>query len=72
MLENRAVELKSAQERASEGELGLIDAEILRKADLLEALPQPPEASTPGTAASQTVAPSAVVAPRAPRGPAFY
>lgn len=69
VLENRAAELKSAQERASEGGLGLIDAEILRKAYLLEALPQPPEASAPGTAASQTAAPSAVVAQRAPRWP---
>lgn len=73
VLEKRAAELKSAQERSSEGELGLIDAEILRKADLLEALPQPPEATTPRAAASQTVAPGASV-PRlpVPRGPAFH
>lgn len=73
VLEKRAAELKSAQERSSEGELGLIDAEILRKADLLEALPHPPEAPTSRAAASEAVAPCASV-PRlpVPRGPAFH
>lgn len=73
VLEKRAAELKSAQQRASEAELALIDAEILRKAALLEALPQPTEAPTPRAAPSQGVAPSAP-APRPPvsRGPAFH
>ncbi len=68
VLEKRAEELKSAKLRASEGELSQIDSDILRKADLIDALPQPPQVSTPEVSAPEAVAASSLV----PRPPSFH
>ena len=73
VLEKRAAELKSAQERASESELSAIDAEILTKADLLADLPHPSEAVAPQPADHKPVAPPTLLpVPPVPRGPKFH
>lgn len=68
VLEKRAKELRSAKLRASEQELSQIDSEIFRKADLIDALPQPPQVSTPEVSAPEAVAASPLV----PRPPSFH
>lgn len=68
VLEKRAEELKSAKLRASEGELSQIDSDILRKADLIGALPQPPQVSAPEVSAPEAMAASPLV----PRPPSFH
>lgn len=68
VLEKRAAELKSAQERASEPELNLIDAEIFRKADLLQSLPEPPQASAPKVMRPEAVTAGTLV----PRPPSLH
>lgn len=73
VLEKRAAEVKSAQERASESELSAIDAEILTKADILNGLPHPSEAVAPQPADHKPVAPPTLLpVPPAPRGPKFH
>ncbi|MEN5266787.1 MobA/MobL family protein [Stenotrophomonas sp. TWI587] len=73
VLETRAAELKSAQQRASEQELSLIDAEIVRKAALLEALPSPRQVLVPQAHAPQPVVAGALTPPSpSHRGPKFH
>lgn len=73
VLEKHTAELKAAQERASEGELNAIDAEILTKAALLGALPHPSQAVAPTLAEPKQVASSVLGSvPSVPRGPTFH
>lgn len=73
VLETRTAELKLAQERASEQEIGLIDADIAKKADALEAMPSPPQRQALKPAAHQPFSPDAPAPrPPAPRGPTFH
>ncbi len=69
VLEKHTAELKAAQERASEGELNAIDAEILTKAELLAALPHPSQAVAPTLAEPKQVASSVLGSvPSVPEG----
>lgn len=73
VLETRATALKSAQARASEQELSLIDAEIVRKAALLEAMPSPPQVLVGQAQAPQPVAAGALTPPPPSHcGPKFH
>lgn len=73
VLEKHTAELKVAQERASEGELKAIDAEILMRAELLAALPHPSQAAAPKFAEPKQVASSVLGSvPSVSRGPTFH
>lgn len=72
VLEKHTAELKAAQERASEGELNVIDADILAKAELLAGLPHP-SVSTLRIAEPKPVPPDDLGSvPSVPRGPTFH
>ncbi|WOS39909.1 MobQ family relaxase [Xanthomonas rydalmerensis] len=73
VLEKRTAELKLAQERAAEQELSLIDSEIAKKAELLKAMPYPPQGQVLKPVAPQSLESDASAPrPRVPRGPTLH